>query len=151
MDEQALAFLQQHPAASMITLRPAGSPHAVRVAIAVVDGRIQSSGTRTRKRTAYLRRDPRSTLFVFDNEWRWLTLECDVTILDGPDVPQQSVRLFRTMQVNVTPAPPPGKILWYGAPKSEEEFLTIMRDEQRIIYEFNVKRAYGMYGEMPGR
>jgi hypothetical protein len=33
---------------------------------------------------------------------------------------------------------------------NEGEFLQIMRDEQRLIYEFDVQRAYGMFGEMPG-
>jgi hypothetical protein len=44
----------------------------------------------------------------------------------------------------------PGEpIAWYGSPKTEEEFLRIMVEEQRLIYEFDVLRSYGMYGEMP--
>ena len=68
----------------MTTLRRDGTPHTVRVGVALVDGKIWSSGTQARARTRHLRRDPRSTLFVFDNEWRWLTLECRVNILEGP-------------------------------------------------------------------
>jgi PPOX class probable F420-dependent enzyme len=149
LDEQARSFLEAHPSAAMITLRDDGSPHAVRVGIAVVDGKIWSSGTETRKRTANLRRDPRSTLFVFDTEWRWLTLECRVRLIEGPDAHRKSLQLFRTMQSRLPQPPPPGMILWHGAPKSEDEFLTLMADERRLIYEFEADKVYGMYGEPP--
>ena len=69
----------------MTTLRTDGTPHVARVGVALVDGKVWSSGTQTRLRTKHLRRDPRSTLFVFDAEFRWLALESRVTILDGPD------------------------------------------------------------------
>jgi ABC-type glutathione transport system ATPase component len=59
--------------------------------------------------------------------------------------PEQSVRLFRAMQAGLEHAPPPGKLLWNGEEKTEEEFRQIMRDEQRLIYEFEVHRLYGMY------
>lgn len=127
--------------ASMVTLRFDGTPHAVRVGIVLVDGKLWSSGTRTRKRTTNLRRDPRSALFVFDNTWQWLTLECNVTILDGPDAPDLNLRLSRAM----VPGYPAGRMQWFGRDLSEEEFLQVMRDEQRIVYEFEVLRAYGMY------
>ena len=150
MDDAALAFLETHHSAAMTTLRSDGSTHSVRVGVAVVDGKIWSSGTQARLRTRHLRRDPRSTLFVFDNEWRWLTAECRVNILDGADAPQQSLRLFQVMQRG-TQQPPAGKIMWYGAEKTIEEFLQIMRDEERLIYEFDSTRIYGMYGSAPGR
>jgi PPOX class probable F420-dependent enzyme len=149
LDEQVRSFLQTHSSAAMITMRDDGSPHAVRVGIAVMDGNIWSSGTETRKRTGHLRRDPRSTLFAFDNEWRWLTLECRVRLIEGPDAHRKSLRLFRTMQSRLSQQPPPGMILWYGAPKSEDEFLTLMAKEKRLIYEFEADRVYGMYGEPP--
>ncbi len=94
MDEAIRAFLEQVHSASMVTLRRDGSAHAVRVGVALVDGKLWSSGTQTRLRTRHLRRDPRSTLFAFDSEWRWLSLECTVTILDGPDAPEINLRLF---------------------------------------------------------
>jgi PPOX class probable F420-dependent enzyme len=151
MDAAALAFLEKTRSAAMTTLRADGSPHTVRVGIAVVDGKIWSSGTQTRARTRHLRRDPRSTLFVFDGTPRYLTLECKTTILEGPAVPEQSLRLFQVMQEGMSPAPPAGKIMWYGVLKTADEFLQAMRDEQRIIYEFEVVRAYGLYGDSMGR
>ena len=80
------AFLDAHHAAAMITLRADGTPHAVRVGVALVDGMLWSSGTHDRLRTGLLRRDPRCTLFVFDPTRRYLTLETIVTILEGPEL-----------------------------------------------------------------
>jgi hypothetical protein len=130
----------------MITVRPDGTPHAVRVGVGLVDGKLWSSGTQKRKRTQYLRRDPRATLFVFDAQWQWLTLECRVHFLEGLDAPELNLRFFKGMQAHMAG----GKLTWFGREVTEEELLQIMRDEQRLIYEFDVQRAYGMFGEIPG-
>lgn len=149
MDDRALAFVNETRSAAMTTLRRDGTPHTVRVGVAVVDGKIWSSGTRDRVRTRHLRRDPRSTLFVFDAAFRWLSLQCGVNILDGPDAPQQNLRLFQVMQSGMTPAPSPGKIMWFGAERTEAEFLASMVEEHRLIYEFEPTRVYGMYSATP--
>ncbi len=148
MDESLLAFLDKNHSAAMTTLRVDGTPHSARVGVAVVDGKIWSSATQERLRTKHLRHDPRSTLFVFDATFRWLTLECRVNILEGSDVPRQSLRLFQVMQRDLPPAPS-GKIMWFGAERTIDEFLQIMVDDHRLIYEFEVKRSYGMYGDAP--
>ena len=111
--------------------------------MALVDGKVWSSGTQTRLRTKHLRRDPRSTLFVFDAEFRWLALESRVTILDGPDAPELHLRLFQVMQQGM--GVPEGQINWFGRTISQEEFLKTMVEEQRLIYEFEIIRSYGMY------
>lgn len=147
MDDAALAFLDKNRSAAMTTLRSDGMPHVVRVGVAAVDGKIWSSGTESRVRTKHLHRDPRATLFVFGGAWQWLTLECRVSILDGTDAPQRNLKLFQIMQ-RETPAAP-GKISWFGAERTIDEFLAIMAEEQRLIYEFEVERAYGMYGDAP--
>jgi PPOX class probable F420-dependent enzyme len=145
MDERARAFIDQNHAAAMVTLRADGTPHAVRVGVALVDGKLWSSSTQARVRTKHLRRDPRSTLFVFDGEWRWLALETAVTILDGPDAPQLNLRFMQQMQQNMPSPPSPGHVAWFGRELTTEEFLQTMVDEQRLIYEFDIKRTYGMY------
>ncbi len=149
MDQAAWDYLAKNRSAAMTTLRKDGTPHSVRVGVAVVDGKIWSSGTQDRARTKMLRRDPRSTLFVFDNTFQFLTLECRVSIIEGTSVPQQSLRLFQVMQRDLRPAPAAGKISWFGGERTVDEFLQIMVDEKRIIYEFDVQRSYGMYGEAP--
>ncbi|CAM3768955.1 pyridoxamine 5'-phosphate oxidase family protein [Isoptericola cucumis] len=147
MDDDAIRrYLSDHRAAAMITLRPDGTPHAVRCGLGLVDGRIWSSGRPDRVRTAHLRRDPRATLFVFgaapDDPFSYLTLETEVTILDGPDAPELNRQLFTAMQAHMDP--PAGTLFWEGAPHDEADFLRIMAEERRLIYEFRVTRSYGM-------
>jgi len=115
----------------MVTLRADGTPHVARVGVGLVDGKLWSSGTRGRIRTAHLRRDPRSTVFVFDTEnaWQWLALETTVTILDGPDAPEQNLALYRVLA---------------GEPDDVEEYLQAMEKEERLIYEFEISRSYGI-------
>lgn len=137
-------FLETHRAAAMITIRPDGTPHAVRVGVALVDGKLWSSGRQDRVRTGHLRSDPRCTLFIWEQGYGSLTLETHVTILDGPDVPEFSVRLFQTMQAAMEPAPQPGNLMWGGEERSSEEFRKIMIEEHRLIYEFEVGRTYGL-------
>src|SRR3954451_23188671 len=108
-DEQR-TFLEQNRSAAMVTLRRDGSPHAVRVGIALIDGKVWSSGAPDRVRTRFLRRDPRCTVFVVGSGYGYLTMEGRVTILDGPDAPDRSVRLFQTMQAAMQPAPPPTRL-----------------------------------------
>ena len=123
----------------MITIGESGLPKPVRVGIALVDGKLWSSGTQNRIRTRRLRHDPRCTLFVFDQAFRWLALETTVTILEGPEAAAQNLRLFRVMQDR-----PSGPLSWFGGELNEEAFLQAMADEHRLIYEFGVHRSYGL-------
>jgi len=131
LSDEDRGFLERHHAAAMVTLRADGTPHVARVGIGLVDGKLWSSGTRGRIRTAHLRRDPRSTVFVFDTEnaWQWLALETTVTILDGPDAPEQNLALYRVLA---------------GEPDDVEEYLQAMEKEERLIYEFEISRSYGI-------
>lgn len=113
---------------------------AVRVGVAVVDGKIWVSGTRDRVRTKRLRHDPRCTLYVHDNSFGWLCLETTVTILDGPDVPALSLSLFRVMQHK-----PEGPLSWFGGVLDDAAFLETMEREGRVIYQFHVTKSYGMH------
>jgi hypothetical protein len=123
----------------MITTGTDGIPKVARVGVVLVDGKLWSSGTRSRKRTARLRNDPRCTLFVFDAGFAWLGLETTITIVDRSDTPAQSLRLFRVMQDK-----PEGPLNWFGSVLTDEEFLATMVNEERIIYEFEVSRSYGL-------
>ena len=135
------AFLQQNRMAAMITVDSAGVAKVARVGIALVDGRLWSSGTQDRVRTRRLRRDPRCTLFVFSNSAHWLTIESTVSILDGAQAPALNVRLFRVMQNR-----PTGPLSWFGGELDEDAFSARMTEEGRLIYEFGVERTYGLAG-----
>ena len=132
MDDKVREFLSKHHAAVMATIRKDGLPHVTRVTIALVDGKLWSSGTQTRLRTKFLRRDPRATLCVLDegNAGRWLGLETNVRILDGADAPQQNLTLRRVIA---------------GDPPNVEQYLREKIAEQRLIYEFDIVRAYGQH------
>lgn len=47
--------------------------------------------------------------------------------------------MFREMQSR-----PRGPLSWFGGELEEEDFLRTMVEERRLIYEFEVDRAYGM-------
>jgi hypothetical protein len=124
----------------MITVARDGTAKVARVGVALVEGRLWSSGTTGRTRTKRLRRDPRCTLYVTEPGYSWLALETTVDILDGPEAPGQSLRLFRVMQ-----GKPDGSLSWFGGEMAEDAFLRRMVEEQRLIYEFEVHRTYGLY------
>jgi hypothetical protein len=136
-DEQR-ALLDAQPAAAMITVTPDGVAKAVRVGVGVIDGRVLSSGTEGRVRTSRLRRDPRCTLYVQDPGYGYLVLETIVTIDDGSDVAARTLRLMRHFQNR-----PEGPVSWFGTNLTEEEFVQTMVKERRILYDFEVLRAYG--------
>lgn len=64
LSESALEYLAANQSAATITVSPDGIAKAARVGVAMVDGKLWSSGTQGRARTRRLRRDPRCTLFV---------------------------------------------------------------------------------------
>src|SRR5690242_14826135 len=115
--EQQRAFLDTAHSAAMIVMRPDGSPSAVRVGVGLVDGRLWSSGTSGRRRTAWLRSNPRGTMIVFDNGYGYLTIEADVRLREGVGAVDDSVRLFRAMEGR-----PSGPLLFEGRELSEDEF-----------------------------
>lgn len=139
LTESQRTFLENNHSAAMITIAKDGMPRAVRVGVAMVDGKLWSSGTQDRVRTARLRRDPRCTLFVFDKQYAFLTLETIVNILDGPDAPEHNLRLMRQMQNK-----PTGPLNWFGQELDTEAFLQTMVEQKRLVYEFEVSRTYGM-------
>jgi hypothetical protein len=140
LTDPELEFLANNHSAAMVTVNADGIAKAARVGVAVVDGKLWSSGTADRVRTKRLRRDPRCTLYVHDNMFGFLTLETTVTILDGPDAAEQNLRLFRIMQ-----AKPTGPLSWFGGEYEEDDFLAHMRNEGRLIYEFEPQHTYGLH------
>ena len=125
-------YLEDHHAAVMVTLREDGTPHVARIGVGLVDGELWSSGTRTRVRTGHLRRDPRCTLCVLNprDPQSWLGLETRVTIHDGDDAVDRNLALYRALA---------------GEPDDLDEYRAAMVAEQRLVYAFEILRAYGQY------
>lgn len=135
-------FLDRHHGAAMTSLRQDGAPHTVRVGFSLVDGRLWSSGTAGRERTAHLRRDPRASVMVFDSAWSYLTVEATVTMIDGAEAAESSLSLFRVMQNRGSTFQ---TLLWEGKEKTADDFLRIMQEERRLIYQFDPVKVYGLY------
>lgn len=140
LSDADIEFLTANHSAAMVTVGADGRPKVARIAVALVDGRLWSSGTRDRVRTARLRRDPRCTLYVHDDQFSFLGLETDVTMLEGPDVPEQTIRMFRLMR-----GQPTGPLSWFGAEYEDEPFRQVLVDEGRLLYQFEVQRSYGIH------
>jgi hypothetical protein len=139
LTDQQQAFLAATRSAAMITVGPDGYAKPARVGVALLDGRLLSSGTAARTRTRRLRADPRCTLFVFDAAASWLGLETNVTLLEGPDAHRLTVDLFRSMQGR-----PTGPLAWFGQEMEEDAFLRQLVEDERVLYEFEIVRAYGL-------
>jgi hypothetical protein len=140
LTDSELAFLEKNHSAAMITTTPDGIAKVARVGVALIDGKLWSSGTAGRVRTRRLRRDPRCTLYVHDNAFAFLALETTVTILDGPDAAALNLTLFRVMQ-----GKPTGPLSWFGGELEEPDFVAQMQSEQRLIYQFEPHHTYGLH------
>lgn len=140
LTDRQIEFLEKHHSAAMITVTASGVAKVARIGVALVDGQLWSSGTKDRTRTKRLRRDPRSTLFVFEPGFAWLSLETTVEILDGPDAPEKNLQLMRLMQNK-----PTGPLTWFGEDLDEAAFVDRMTAEKRLIYQFDIHRAYGLH------
>jgi PPOX class probable F420-dependent enzyme len=133
MDEQIAKFLAKTSTGSLITVRPNGSAHVARVTVGVVDGKIWSTGTRSRVRTKHLRVNPRATYFVFDPRSRgWLGAEGVITIHDGPDAPQKCLAVHRAV----------GR-----EPEDVDAFIKDMVAQERVAFELEIERFYGAFEE----
>lgn len=62
-----------------------------------------------------------------------------MTILDGPDAASQNLRLIRVMQSR-----PTGPLSWFDGELEEDEFLDTMVREERLVYQFDVHKSYGL-------
>ena len=140
LTDAQLEFLKANVSAAMITVAPDGVAKVARVGVALMDGKLWSSGTAGRVRTKRLRTDPRCTLYVHDSAFGFLGLETTVTILDGPDAPALNLALFRQMQNK-----PTGPLSWFGGELDDADFVARMEAEHRLIYEFDVHHAYGLH------
>jgi len=154
MDDRVRAFLQANHMATLTTHRPDHVPHSAHITVGVVGDRLWSSGTERRMRTVFMRLDPVCTLLVFpvraDGHATyhhgtvgavWLGIEANVEVLDGPEVPQQTIELLRALH----PDTPTGMVHWQGALRAEDEVRAAIEAEGRVIYDFEVVRAYGRY------
>lgn len=143
LTEAEQQFIAGYPHAAMITVGGDGRPKAVMMEAAVVDGRLESASHADKVRTRRLRSDPRCTLYFADDEYRWLSLEAEAEIVEGPAAPAALLRYFRVRDGK--PAAP----LDYHSDRShhtgldDEAFQRVMADEDAVLYRFAITKSYG--------
>jgi hypothetical protein len=136
-------FISVHPHAAMITVSTDGRPKAVKMEAAVVDGCLESASHADKVRTRRLRLDPRCTLYFADDEHRWLSVEAESEIIEGPDAPALLLRYFRVRDGR------PTEPLDYHSDRShftnldDAAFQKVMADEGAVLYRFSVTKTYG--------
>jgi hypothetical protein len=136
---EQLEFIQSGPAVAMITVGEDGYAKPVRIGLAVLDGELVATATEGRRRTPRLRADPRCTLYFSDAQFKYLSVETTVTIVDGNEEIDGTVRLVRHWQ-----SAPEGPVTWYGETLEPDVFRQRMVDEGRVLYRFAVVKAYGL-------
>ena len=148
MEEKLARFVHGHPDAAMITHRADGTSHMARIELGLVDGRLWGTGSSKLTRTRNLRRDPRSSLFVFGPHPHWAGLETTVTLLEGAGAAPLLASLMRARHPGKAPE---GMVFAHddlqGGDRvfSEEEYAERVIADGRLIYEFTILRAYGKY------
>jgi hypothetical protein len=148
MDSRIAQFVKRYPDAAMITLRPDGSAHMARIEVAVVEGRIWSSGAEDLVRTRNLRQDPRCSLFVFGPHPDWVGLETQVNLFDGAESVDMHVKLVGERHKGLVPE---GMVMGHddriGGDRlySMDEYTRHIACDKRLIYDFEIKRVYGNF------
>ena len=151
LTDAQVAFLATHHAAVMATIDDDGFPHVVPVGCALIDGRLWSSGRRSRVRTRHLERRPHATLTVLpyrtpdrpghqprrpEAGWGdWVTVRGPVEIRDADPV-GDNLRLYREIM---------GR-----EPDDPSRYAEAMLREERLVYVLSPARAYGPSWRRPG-
>lgn len=130
LNEKMMEFIRREKAAIVVTTRKDGSSHTARVTAGIVNGKLWTSGTQNRVRVKHLRANPRASIAIVANNGDWLGIEANVTLLDGPDAPQNCLALRRASG---------------NEPADVEGFLKTMVEEKRLICQFEPVRIYGRY------
>ncbi|MDR3660465.1 MAG: pyridoxamine 5'-phosphate oxidase family protein [Mycobacterium sp.] len=142
-----LAFITRCPDAAMISVRADGSPHAARVELGIVAGRIRTSGSPKLVRTANVSRDPRCTLFVFGPPPLWLGIDAIANILDGPDAVDHGIDLMLARHGRHGSRGLLAHDDELGADRHYEldEYRDHARAQNLFVFDFDVIRTYGNY------
>lgn len=132
----ALEFLRHHRDGVLTTIKLDGRPQLSNIVYLVGDdGVVRVSVTDDRAKTNNLRRDPRASLHVTqDDFWAYCVVEADATLLPvatSPDDPtcDALVEYYRTMA---------------GEHPDWADYRRSMVEDRRLLLELTVTHAYGM-------
>lgn len=130
----AAEFLTAHRHAAVAVARPDGSPHVSRV-VHAFDGEVSRvSITDGRVKTAILRATGLASLHVRgDDDWHWVTLECEARltdVADDPDGPVADTLLAIYEAIS-------------GVHDDPAAFRAAMVDDDRLVLTLTPTRVYG--------
>ena len=128
------AFLHAHAQAVLAVPRTDGSPHVSRI-VHAFDGQVaRVSLTDSRVKTGLLRDAGTASLHVRgDDDWHWVTLECDaeltaVAAAPDDDVVGELLEMYEAVQ---------------GQHPDPDEFRAAMVDDGRLVLRLTPRRVYG--------
>jgi PPOX class probable F420-dependent enzyme len=132
----ALAFVAEHHRGVLVTQKRDGRPQLSNIAYALGDdGVARISVTADRAKTANIRRDPRTSLYVSrDDFWAYAVLEgraelTPVSTEPGDATGVELADLYRAVQ---------------GEHPDWDDFHAAMVRERRLVIRFHPESAYGM-------
>jgi PPOX class probable F420-dependent enzyme len=122
-------FIRQHHRAVMLTTRADGRPQLSPVACGVdSNGRVLVSTRETALKAKNLRRDPRVSLCVFDDEFYgpWIQIDGTATVVSLPDAMEPLVEYYRHVS---------------GEHPNWAEYRHAMEQDRRVIVQIELTRA----------
>jgi PPOX class probable F420-dependent enzyme len=134
----ALAFARDHRLGVLVTRRQDGSPQLSNILYVVGhDDAVRISITESRAKTKNLRRDPRASLYVTQEDfWAYVVMDGSVSLSEPARDPNDAttealVELYRTAS---------------GEHPDWVDFRRAMVAEERVVATFTPEHAYGMLG-----
>ena len=134
----ALAFARDHRLGVLVTRRQDGSPQLSNILYVVGDDdAVRISITESRAKTKNLRRDPRASLYVTQEDfWAYVVMDGSVSLSEPAHDPDDAttealVELYRTAS---------------GEHPDWVDFRRAMVAEERVLATFTPDHAYGMLG-----
>jgi PPOX class probable F420-dependent enzyme len=134
----ALAFARDHRLGVLVTRRQDGSPQLSNILYVVGDDdAVRISITESRAKTKNLRRDPRASLYVTQEDfWAYVVMDGSVSLSEPARDPNDAttealVELYRTAS---------------GEHPDWVDFRRAMVAEERVLATFTPDHAYGMLG-----
>jgi PPOX class probable F420-dependent enzyme len=127
--QEARAYLREHHRAVLATFRSDGRPQMSPIAAGVDDeGRVLISSRETAIKTKNLRRDPRASVLVIDDNWygEWVQVDGRAEIVSLPEAMDLLVAYYRQLA---------------GEHPDWDDYRAAMEREQRVMVRIEIERA----------
>jgi PPOX class probable F420-dependent enzyme len=127
--DQARGFIREHHRAVLATFRTDGRPQMSRVAAGVDNqGHVVISSRETAFKVRNLRRNPRASVLVMDDDWygEWVQVDGTATIVSLPEAMDLLVEYYRQVA---------------GEHPDWDEYRAAMERERRVMVRIDIERA----------